>query len=148
MINSEDGRQNLDWEWDPDDQRHAPKFTADEALQVGLPQGLIASGFFANAYMVGFDRLLSSKINADNSNGEFVIRDYCRYVDDIRLVVEARWQEDTGHLESRVKELVSDVLKKHCDSIGAESASLLLNGSVKIGCHPLQIHFSPESRQP
>ena len=117
----------FDWEWDPDDQRHAPRFTADEVLQVGLPQGLIASGFFANAYMVGFDRLLSSEINADNSTGEFVIKDYCRYVDDIRLVVEARWQEDTGQLESRVKELVSDVLKKHCDSMGAAS-SLLLNG--------------------
>lgn len=117
----------FDWEWDPDDQRHAPRFSADEVLQVGLPQGLIASGFFANAYMVGFDRLLRSEINADNSTGDFVIKDYCRYVDDIRLVIEARWQEDTGHLESRVKELVSNVLKKHCDSMGAAS-SLLLNG--------------------
>jgi hypothetical protein len=25
---------------------------------MGLPQGLVASGFLANAYMVGFDRLV------------------------------------------------------------------------------------------
>jgi len=49
----------------------------------GLPQGLIASGFFANAYMVGFDRMLDKAIGTDFSGA--VGRDDCGYVDDIRL---------------------------------------------------------------
>lgn len=55
----------------------------------GLPQGMVASGFFANIYLTEFDRkieneLLSSiSLKVKNPKVTF----YSRYVDDIRIVV-------------------------------------------------------------
>jgi predicted amidohydrolase len=54
----------------------------------GLPQGLVASGFFANAYMVPFDRKIGQLIGESITNlPGLILHDYCRYVDDLRLVV-------------------------------------------------------------
>src|SRR5690606_18558297 len=56
----------FDWEWRAEDHNHAPTVMGNgNTLPEGLPQGLIASGFFANAYMVGFDRLLGKAIGTD-----------------------------------------------------------------------------------
>ncbi|RQW87836.1 MAG: hypothetical protein EHM79_07005 [Geobacter sp.] len=51
----------------------------------GIPQGLVASGFFANAYLINLDRRLSKYI--DKKLGDVTLIDFCRYVDDIRLLV-------------------------------------------------------------
>lgn len=56
----------------------------------GLPQGLVASGFLSNIYMLDFDTKLSKLINSnisDESDNAVTLVDYCRYVDDMRLVV-------------------------------------------------------------
>jgi hypothetical protein len=56
----------------------------------GLPQGLVASGFLSNIYMLDFDSKVSELIgNAipDKPEGAVTLVDYCRYVDDMRLVV-------------------------------------------------------------
>lgn len=78
----------LKWSWDDKDS------TAKNPLgSMGLPQGLVASGFFANAYLHGFDQAVSSKVGtehfgtADGNAFTFRLLDYCRYVDDMRLVV-------------------------------------------------------------
>lgn len=115
------------WRWRQDDWQLAPFINGTDSLPMGLPQGLIASGFFANAYMVGFDRLLGKAINTDDSTAGFRIRDYCRYVDDIRLVVEAEWQDDAGVLATKVQQFVSELLQKHCEAIDADK-KLTLNG--------------------
>ena len=122
----------FDWEWEPSDQRHAPKINGSEILPMGLPQGLIASGFFANAYMVGFDRLLGNAINSENSTGGFVIKDYCRYVDDIRLVVEARWDMDSKKLANEVVALVDGFLMQHREQIGATTPLKLNDGKTVV----------------
>jgi hypothetical protein len=79
----------LRWQWHVSD-------SADRTdLKLGLPQGLVASGFFANAYMHEFDQMvlgaLTQKIGIPiKVNGHAVtarLVDYCRYVDDMRLVV-------------------------------------------------------------
>lgn len=114
------------WTWRRDDLHFAPLINGTDSLPMGLPQGLIASGFFANAYMVGFDRLLGAAINADNSAAGFRIRDYCRYVDDIRLVVEAELQNDAG-VPTAIHEFVSKLLQEHCKAISADK-ELTLNG--------------------
>ena len=62
----------------------------DGVLPQGLPQGMVASGFFANAYMLDFDRAMGKAIVnriIDFQGHTFHIHDYCRYVDDLRLVV-------------------------------------------------------------
>ncbi|MDS4069977.1 MAG: RNA-directed DNA polymerase [Candidatus Competibacter sp.] len=114
------------WRWRQDDRQLAPLLNGTDSLPTGLPQGLIASGFFANAYMVGFDRLLGAAINVDDSAAGFRIRDYCRYVDDIRLVVEAGSQHDAGVLAAKVQHFVSKLLQKHCEALGADK-ELTLN---------------------
>ena len=68
----------------------------------GLPQGLSASGFLSNIYLMEFDEKIGEyknkpiKFSADqaeisedvSSTETIIIRDYCRYVDDMRLVIE------------------------------------------------------------
>lgn len=83
----------------------------------GIPQGLVAGGFLANIYLLKVDKIVASFVRhnlLDNANEkdnlttetdliqqcfksieekikklEFKIIDYCRYVDDIRLVITA-----------------------------------------------------------
>jgi hypothetical protein len=114
------------WQWESADQQHAPLISPDSPLPTGLPQGLIASGFLANAYMVGFDRLMGEAINALIPASDFIIRDYCRYVDDIRLVVEARRGEDAERLAHDISARLDELLKRHIMQIGAQ-IPLVLN---------------------
>lgn len=110
----------FNWEWRVDDQHLAADVMNEgEHLPTGLPQGLVASGFLANAYMVGFDRLLCDAINTDVDQGGVVIRDYCRYVDDIRLVVEADRRKDAKAIAEKVQDKVAKLLQQHCSTIAA-----------------------------
>lgn len=79
-------RQIIDWEWSKE--AHDVEASLGLNLSNGLPQGLVASGFFANAYMVEFDRMIGQLIGESLPKMRgVVLHDYCRYVDDIRLVV-------------------------------------------------------------
>jgi hypothetical protein len=79
----------VSWHWNPSDS------AGRSALKLGLPQGLVASGFFANAYMHDFDQMVVAGLRQGlripiQINGITVhakLLDYCRYVDDMRLVV-------------------------------------------------------------
>ena len=77
----------LSWQWQDSDS------DSRSDLKLGLPQGLVASGFFANAYMHDFDQLVAARIRKKThirmkSTGVRIkLLDYCRYVDDMRLVV-------------------------------------------------------------
>lgn len=71
----------------------------------GIPQGLVAGGFLSNIYLLDFDEQLQKVLGKDLSNSmqewmeetqpdfqgldyaSFKLIDYCRYVDDMRLVV-------------------------------------------------------------
>jgi hypothetical protein len=74
----------LKWAWDSKD-------TKNNDLKIGIPQGLVTGGFFANAYMYELDEQIKSTCGTSFSDPfegcEFKLIDYCRYVDDIRLVV-------------------------------------------------------------
>ncbi|MEQ1933697.1 MAG: RNA-directed DNA polymerase, partial [Fimbriimonadaceae bacterium] len=78
----------------------------------GLPQGLVASGFLANAYLVPIDELFGSFIGK-KVNGLHLL-DYCRYVDDLRFVfavppsrglndAEEKVLSVTGWIESKLR---------------------------------------------
>lgn len=99
-------QQILSWAWAKQD--------PDKPL--GLPQGLVASGFFANAYMYDFDQRAKLAVREgvripvefnENSSGLTVrLLDYCRYVDDMRLVVAV--PEDAANrlpLETLIKSI-------------------------------------------
>lgn len=109
----------------------------------GLPQGLAASGFFANVYLMDFDKkigsLIDKKFNYEEETGSYkikkfdekeiennyiIIQDYCRYVDDLRIVVEIGRNEKID----KVKKIVLDVIGNELKSF-TKNSNLSLNES-------------------
>lgn len=101
-----------DWQWN--DSAHARANELNLKLGKGLPQGLVSSGFFANAYMLNFDRKVGDYIHKPipNSSG-IVLHDYCRYVDDLRLVVSIDDDDCYEQICDVVNALISTLLTKH-----------------------------------
>lgn len=83
------------WHWEEKDLLLAPCMK-NGVLQPasGLPQGLVAGGFLANAYLLDVDRRFSELIKQE-LNG-VVLLDYCRYVDDMRLLVKVTGEEPSS----------------------------------------------------
>lgn len=82
-------KRTLGLAWREEDSQLKALFR-DSVLPRGLPQGLLASGFLANAYMLEFDKRIGDVARAGGAVGggkEVTVHDYCRYVDDLRLVV-------------------------------------------------------------
>lgn len=104
--------QLLRWEWHPADVREADALARasgrDAFGSVVLPQGLVASGFFANFVLLDFDKAMSASIGDEIFSG-FVLEDYCRYVDDIRMVLTVR--DDSPDLAT-IETVVADVLQQ------------------------------------
>ncbi|WP_234996228.1 reverse transcriptase domain-containing protein [Pseudidiomarina planktonica] len=99
----------LNWTWDIDEVKHATKLGLKDVAK-GLPQGLVASGFFANVYMIEFDEAIISKIDKPITKTQSVwLHDYCRYVDDLRLVVSAEIN-NTEELKGIVDKFVQEIL--------------------------------------
>ncbi|MDW0118610.1 RNA-directed DNA polymerase [Sporosarcina thermotolerans] len=96
---------------------------------LGLPQGLVASGFLSNAYLLNFDISIGEMINNDELNANLKIRDYCRYVDDLSFVVES--SEEADYLKKLLREIISDKLLAHVKNIGT-TKELELNDKVTI----------------
>jgi hypothetical protein len=116
----------FDWQWREQDHEHSELIggPSHKALELGLPQGLVASGFLANAYLVRFDRDMHQAATQERDVGDEVrVLDYCRYVDDMRVVVAARsgrgGMGQSAVLE-RVKAYVNRLLEAHCHRIGAQ----------------------------
>jgi hypothetical protein len=77
----------FDWQWHPDDLSLATDVCGAPNGD-GLPQGLAASGFFANAYLLDFDNELVGCFDKPiRSEFQWHLVDYSRYVDDMRFVV-------------------------------------------------------------
>jgi hypothetical protein len=82
--------------------------------------------------MVKFDRALhEATVLATTIDDDIRLLDYCRYVDDMRLVVEARSGPgglDQSAVLAGVKDYVSRALEAHCKHIGAEKTLELSPG--------------------
>jgi hypothetical protein len=99
----------FNWKWSDSDVEQAENLALG-SISFGLPQGLSAAGFFANAYLNDFDKAVGKLIGKpiSGSNG-IVIHDYCRYVDDLRLVVSAdnlSVIEISGIVNKRIKKVL------------------------------------------
>src|SRR5271157_3422517 len=81
------------WSWHPSDQEQARKYaeTPEPNIagfdQVALPQGLVASGFFSNAFLLDFDEAVCNEFDNWNDDNQWQLVDFCRYVDDMRIVI-------------------------------------------------------------
>ena len=98
------------WNWDPRDLKDIDSYSKSSDLsdfsRVALPQGLVASGFFANALLLSFDNALREAIGSEIAGG-IVIEDVCRYVDDLRILVSVDYE-----LSIELGEIVSDWLER------------------------------------
>lgn len=93
------------WKWDDTAVQEYKKLCLKEPEEDasppnGIPQGLVAGGFLANIYLLEVDQEIGRLINEVDSQTEgqkylydefkslgIRLIDYCRYVDDIRLVI-------------------------------------------------------------
>jgi hypothetical protein len=84
-------RRFFNWEWhhaDREESRnYAKRAKIDGFDRVALPQGLVASGFFANAFLIDFDEALCSEFDQWHDEERWQLVDFCRYVDDMRIVI-------------------------------------------------------------
>lgn len=108
----------LDFSWVEEDVQSALGLCKNHNSS-GLPQGLAASGFFANAYLLDFDKALIALFGKRPKGFKWRILDYCRYVDDMRFVVDLE-QHDLASFESDFKEFLRSLLE-------AKAPGLLLN---------------------
>lgn len=139
-------RRALSFKWRDEDLALSPLFR-DGALPLGLPQGLVASGFFANAYLLDFDREMGSCIDRKPRRKSFRVHDYCRYVDDLKLVISVEGDEETPYdlakLGNEISAWVQGLLKKHTTPSGPAGTYLRLN-TKKTQLEPL-IEIGTES---
>lgn len=94
------------WRWSRNDLKLNPCLKVP-LRDDGLPQGLVASGFFANVYLLDFDLACRALIGV--AQHDFVVHDYCRYVDDLRLVISVKEDADREVLDA-VKQSIVEML--------------------------------------
>ncbi|MBF0155414.1 MAG: RNA-directed DNA polymerase, partial [Magnetococcales bacterium] len=131
-------RKIFNWEWANQDKNNHSicKCLKEQVLPNGIPQGLVASGFFANAYMLEFDRAINRLLGAtiiksdreSNATGILKIIDYCRYVDDIRLLVCIN-QQNEKLSNTQLKKMLSEKINDHIQWFADSSTK---DGRLKI----------------
>ncbi|MGE7665814.1 reverse transcriptase domain-containing protein [Ureibacillus composti] len=90
--------------WEKDNDKITKKF---DTYEFGLPQGLAASGFLANIYLLDFDDEIKSYINKNLKNNNVKVLDYIRYVDDIRITIELTEPEKIKNISTEIGELLN-----------------------------------------
>ncbi|MBI2796660.1 MAG: hypothetical protein HYX65_08160 [Gemmatimonadetes bacterium] len=124
----------LDWSWAPQDSREVSRYARAAGMasfaRVALPQGLVASGFFANVALVTFDQALRESISRELAPG-VVIKDACRYVDDLRIVVGAAREIALADVENQVKAWLQRLVDLHAPGleVSAEKTKAATIGS-------------------
>ena len=96
------------WTWHKADRADVKRF-APAAVSTGLPQGLVASGFFANAYLIDFDRAVGND-KLDPIGRGWWVDDYCRYVDDMRFKVFVQDHVSPDTLKTEFTDAVETLL--------------------------------------
>lgn len=108
----------LNWAWDPRDQRevaiYGEQAGLDDFARVALPQGLVSAGFFANVALLRFDERMRGAVGSEIAPG-VRLKDGCRYVDDLRIVVTVGGNElddadGVSLVEKRVSKWLQDLL--------------------------------------
>ena len=112
----------LDWGWHPRDETSVRMYAAqaelDDFTRVALPQGLVASGFFANIVLLSFDAALRAAIGTEVAPG-VLLADACRYVDDLRIVITSDPTSDgsSTDLEQSISGWLNQILEEHATGL-------------------------------
>lgn len=134
------GRRLLNWGWSDKDRHEVVEYAAKAELKdftnVALPQGLVAAGFFSNVALLDFDTQIRASINHALAPG-MMLRDACRYVDDIRLVVTVAAKPDLKTLkeiETVVVQWLQQLLNQHAGGLipsGEKTKAALFRGDER-----------------
>ena len=112
----------LHWGWDSRDDTNVRIYTEQAELndftRVALPQGLVASGFFANVVLLSFDEALRAAIGTEVAPG-LLLADACRYVDDLRVLIASDPTSDgSSHdVMETISSWLSQVLEEHATGL-------------------------------
>lgn len=129
------------WQWANEAKKKAEEIGLN--LGQGLPQGLVASGFFANAYMLDFDAFIGSKIGATvPGNNGILIHDYCRYVDDIRFVISI----ENTNLYNDINEKITKWINKSLENKAGKGIRVNLDKTKVTSISDLDNNSSVSSR--
>lgn len=103
----------FDWRWAKEDNAEVGIYAKQAGIgdfsRIALPQGLVASGFFANIVLIDFDNALRSSIDKEIIPG-CILKDACRYVDDLRLVIANESRQDLDEIRQKVFSWISSLL--------------------------------------
>lgn len=110
----------LKWEWDQKDERESRAYKKHAELPdfstVALPQGLVASGFFANLTLLDFDEALRGSFSHSITPSVRIL-DICRYVDDLRVVLEADSKIPLADVTPIVSKWIQSLLDRHAHGL-------------------------------
>ena len=112
----------LDWGWDARDERTVQVYAQQAELEsferVALPQGLVASGFFANIVLLPFDEALRAAIDTEVEPG-VLVADASRYTDDLQILVASDWALNASPDDSKriVFRWLSQLLQEHAPGL-------------------------------
>ena len=119
----------LNWRWHFSDRdralRYADANDIDDGFEeVALPQGLVASGFFANISLIDVDQTLKMKLAQKKLSDvagleKLYLEDICYYVDDFRLVMSfpASSSFDEEDLRQHVIRTLNDLLSSEAKGL-------------------------------
>ena len=110
----------LKWDWHPRDKSDVRMYAKQTGIkdftQVALPQGLVASGFLANVVLLSFDEALRATIGKKIPPG-ILLEDACRYVDDLRILVDQGSDDSSIDIEKSVIDWLRQVLNEKAPSL-------------------------------
>lgn len=85
----------------------------NESIPEGIPQGLVAGGFLANIYLLDFDKEMADAIGTIIDE-KYQLVDYCRYVDDMRLVIIT----DKSSTSTSLQQDIDNYIRTKLDELG------------------------------
>lgn len=99
-----------EWDWDDISKKQFEDYFCNETIPYGIPQGLVAAGFLSNIYLLEFDEEIIRNLNKNIGDSDIKLIDYCRYVDDIRIVVNAKKKEDKFEVLEIIQKEINNYL--------------------------------------
>ncbi len=126
----------FDWRWT--DAARAHGYSKEHDIpsfeKVALPQGLVASGFFANIALLDFETALREQIGTViDRHLNLVLRDVCYYVDDFRMVLTV--SRGCRHIDVRtqVRKMLQNTLDSTADGMRVldEKTKVIIEGRDK-----------------
>ena len=104
-----------EWKWDATSSEIYDEVCKHsvEIIPNGIPQGLVSGGFLANIYLLDFDKKIQNLAGKSISDDVRLV-DYCRYVDDMRLIIVC----EGGVSAQRIKELIYEKIGIELQELG------------------------------